>query len=137
MTWIKLSNQGFTPFEKLLGHAPQILNHWRKLETAFLQSQNFTLEFMEQIRRVLAYGNVCHYCMNKAGPPDKNPVSTRLEQALNFASQFAIDHKSLNENTLTQMKKNFCENELVEFVAYCSFISASQKMGSIFNLTDD
>jgi len=137
MTWIKLSNQGVTPFEKLLGHAPKILSRWRKLETAFLKSESFTPEFMEQIRRALAYGNECHYSMNKSGPPDKNPVSIRLEQALNFANQFAIDHRLLDENTLYLMKKIFSENELVEFVAYCSFISASQKIGFIFNLTDD
>jgi hypothetical protein len=55
MSHIKLSNYGESPFEKLMGHAPKILNQWGKLEEAFFRSNTFTLEFLEQIRRALAY----------------------------------------------------------------------------------
>lgn len=70
MSHIPLSNFGSSPFEQLMGYSPEILKHWSGLETAFLQNQTFEQDFLEQIRRALAFDNLCQYCMAKAGPPE-------------------------------------------------------------------
>jgi alkylhydroperoxidase family enzyme len=134
MSYIELSDYGESPFEKLMGHAPQILNQWGKLEEVFFQSSTFTPEFLEQIRRALAFKNLCKYCMLKAGPPDENPESIRLSMALRFANKFAIDHASIPKEEIQEMGECFSKNELIELIAFCSFITASQKFGSCLGL---
>jgi alkylhydroperoxidase family enzyme len=134
MSYIELSNYGGSPFEKLMGHVPNVLNQWGKLEEAFFQSNTFTPAFLEQVRRTLAFKNLCQYCMLKAGPPDDNPDSVRLAIALKFANKFAIDHTSILKEEIKEMGEHFSNDELVELIAFCSFISASQKFGSCLGL---
>lgn len=134
MAFISLSGEGNTPFERLLGHAPEILKQWDKLEWAFFQSKTFEPEFLEQLRRALALNNQCQYCMAKAGPPDQNPKDTRLMEALRFANQFSISHQSLDKKELDRLKQYFSAAELVELIAFCSFISASQVFGAVCGL---
>ncbi|WP_019216748.1 hypothetical protein [Legionella tunisiensis] len=94
MAHITLSKQGVTPFEKLLGHLPEISVQWQQLEMAFFQSNIFDADFLEQVRRALAFNNVCQYCMAKAGPADKDPASSKfkLAAALRLTNKFALDH---------------------------------------------
>ncbi|RUR17876.1 hypothetical protein ELY21_10275 [Legionella sp. km535] len=134
MSYIELSNYGGSPFEKLMGHAPEVLNQWAKLEEVFFRSNVFTLEFLEQIRRALAFKNLCQYCMLKAGPPEENPESTRLAIALRFANKFAIDHTSISKEEVQEMELYFSRKELIELIAFCSFVTASQKFGSCLGL---
>lgn len=134
MSHIELSNYGESPFEKLMGHAPEILNQWGKLEEVFFRSSTFTTEFLEQIRRALAFKNSCQYCMLKAGPPDENSESIRLGIALKFANKFAIDHASILKEEIQEMEECFSKNELIELIAFYSFITASQKFGSCLGL---
>lgn len=134
MSYLPLSNTGSTPFEKLLGHAPEILQSWGNLENLFFNRTTFSKDFLEQVRRALAYVNQCKYCMKKAGPPDKNIEDSRLNTALNFANQFAISHLSIDEDVISELKKYFSNAELIELVAYCSFISASQRLGTVLGL---
>ncbi|KTD04644.1 carboxymuconolactone decarboxylase family protein [Legionella feeleii] len=134
MAHIKLSKQGVTAFEKLLGHLPEISVQWQQLEMAFFQSNTFDADFLEQVRRVLAFDNVCQYCMAKAGPADKNPASSRLAAALRLANKFALDHLSIDQEEITHMKEYFSERELVELLAFCSFISAAQKFSASLGL---
>ncbi|CAM4474484.1 MAG: hypothetical protein LEGION0403_FIIPPAGN_02816 [Legionella sp.] len=68
MSYVRLSNNGSTPFERLLGHASHILEQWNDLEEAFFKSITFDDNFLEQVRRALAFTNQCQYCMAKAGP---------------------------------------------------------------------
>lgn len=136
MSHIKLSNHGQSPFEKLMGHAPAILNQWEKLEEVFFQSSAFTPEFLEQIRRALAFKNLCQYCMLKAGPPEENPESLRLAMGLRFANKFAQDHTSILKVEIQEMEQYFSPQELIELIAFCSFITASQKFGSCLGLQE-
>lgn len=134
MSFIQLSTHGSTPFERLLGHRPDLLSQWGKLELAFFQNDTFDAHFLEQVRRALAFNNQCQYCMEKAGKPDHNPKDARLIEALKFANTFAMSHSTMNESDITRLKNYFSDVELVELVAFCSFISASQKLGAVMGL---
>lgn len=134
MSYMELSNYGASPFEQLMGHVPEILDQWSQLEEAFFKSNTFSHEFLEQIRRALAFKNLCQYCMLKAGPPDQNPESARLNSALRFANKFAIDHITITKNEIQEMNELFSNTELIELIAFCSFITASQKFGSCLGL---
>ena len=134
MSHITLSNVGQSPFEKLIGHAPEILHHWSQLEEAFFRSNTFDQNFLEQIRRALAFDNLCQYCMAKAGRPDENLHDARLSAALRFANLFALDHKTINENNINQLRQYFSDAEISELISFCSFISASQRFGAVLGL---
>jgi alkylhydroperoxidase family enzyme len=136
MSLIPLSNCGSTPFERLLGHAPELLEQWGKLELAFFKSTTFHSDFLEQIRRALAFNNQCYYCMAKAGPPDQNTEDNRLILALRFANKFSISHTSIDEDELPQLKNYFSDAEIIELIAFCSFISASQRFGAVLGLKE-
>lgn len=134
MSHIKLSEHGSTPFEKLMGHVPEVLSLWQQLEIVFFKSKQFNTEFLEQIRRTLAFNNSCQYCMTKAGPPDEDPDSVRLSEALRFANKFALDHTSITKDEITRMTQFFSDSELIELTAFCGFISASQRFGASLGL---
>ena len=134
MSFVQLSRYGTSPFERLLGHSPEILDQWGKLEMAFLNSNTFDAEFLEQVRRALAFNNQCRYCMAKAGPPDQNPQDARLIEALRFANLFSITHESIDKDEIIRLRNFFSEAEIVELIAYCSFISAAQKFGATLGL---
>lgn len=134
MSIIQDAKIGNTPFEKLLGHCPAILDSWSQLEQTFFQSPTFTPHFLEQVRRALAFKNECHYCMAKAGPPEENKEDARLTVALRFANQFAIDHLALGEAEIEYLKQFFTDSEIAEFLAFCCFISASQRFGAVLKL---
>lgn len=136
MSVIQLSNQGSTPFERLLGHAPDILHQWEALELSFFKSTTFDADFLEQLRRALAFSNQCRYCMAKAGPPDENLHERRLTEALSFTNKFAISHTSIGELEINRLKEYFSDPEIVELIAFCSFISASQRLGAVLGLQD-
>ncbi|KTD01383.1 hypothetical protein OQJ19_15385 [Fluoribacter gormanii] len=133
MSFIQLSEYGTSPFERLLGHAPEVLDQWGKLEMVFLKSNTFNADFLEQVRRALAFNNQCQYCMAKAGPPDQNPQGDRLVEALRFANLFSIT-QSIDKNEILRLKKYFSEAEIAELIAFCSFISAAQKFGAALGL---
>ncbi|MFO9001344.1 hypothetical protein SC848_15435 [Legionella pneumophila serogroup 1] len=134
MSHIPLSTYGASPFERLLGYAPEILNNWSNLENAFLQSKTFEPNFLEQIRRALAFDNFCYYYMAKAGHPNQRLEDIRLTAALKFANKFAIDHKIINELDIDELKQCFLTTEISELMSYCSFITASQRFGSVLGL---
>ena len=136
-TRIKLSQNGNTPFEKLVGHNEQVLKGWLKLETVLFTNTGFTNELLEQVRRTLAFGNECEYCMVKGGKPDLMPSDERVEAAITFAQMFVIDHKSINERHFIMLRSCFSESEISELCVFITFITACQQLGKIMNLTED
>ena len=134
MAHIPLSDYGTTPFERLLGHSPTILDKWNHLEEALFQTKSFSADFLEQVRRALAYKNVCQYCMKKAGPPDQRNDESRLTEALSAANKFAIDHTTFGKNEINRLQQYFTDGEIIELIAFFAFISAVQRFNSVLGL---
>jgi alkylhydroperoxidase family enzyme len=123
MARISFSNVGNTPFQNLLGHNPQVLQSWNKLEQVIFSSDTFSSELKEEVRRTLAYLNGCLYCMAKGKP-----------------SEYIDDPRKKPEGVLDQDIENlqllFTDSEISELCALISFFSASQKFGAALALTD-
>ncbi len=134
MTRIKLSDNGQTPFEKLIGHNEAVLTKWNDLENALFQNVSLNSSLLEQVRRTLAYGNECKYCMAKAGKPELTNDDMRQQVACAFAEVFAIDHKSVNDEHFRMLKEYFNDPEISELCSFISFITACQQLGHIYNL---
>jgi alkylhydroperoxidase family enzyme len=134
MSRIALSETGATPWERLLGNAPTILEKWVALEHAFMSSPTFSDTLREQVRRALAFGNRCDYCMAKAGPPDESQPDRRTSLAVGLAQRFVQDHRNIDTTTFEALRAEFSEKELCELFAYMSFFCASQMFGASLGL---
>lgn len=136
-TRIHLSETGNTPFEKLLGHNPLVLEKWNELEAVLFTGTNLDENLLEQVRRALAMGNGCEYCMVKGGRPQFDQRDQRIQAATAFAEFFVLDHKSLVKEHFDFLRESFSEPEIAELCAFISFITASQKFGKVMNLTEE
>ncbi len=137
MTRIKLSDHGSTPFEKLIGHNEKVLGKWIELETALFTETKLDKNLLEQVRRTIAFENKCEYCMVKAGKPNFDKNQKRIISATAFAELFAIDHKLINDKHFEILREEFNDEEISELCTFISFITASQKLGRIYNLTEE
>lgn len=134
MSHIPLSGNGSSPWERLLGHAPEILERWVELENAFFASDTFSPELREQVRRALAFGNGCEYCKAKAGPPDEKQSDPRISLAVGFAQLFGRNHRDIDDSIFNALREKFSEKEIAELFAFMSFICASQMFGASLGL---
>ena len=137
MTRIELSDYGYSPFEKLIGHNKIVLDKWTDLEVALFSETKLDKNLLEQVRRTIAFENECEYCMVKAGKPDFDITEKRISSATAFAQLFAIDHKSINDTHFDILREEFTEQEISELCSFISFITACQKLGRIYNLTEN
>ncbi|WP_428419916.1 carboxymuconolactone decarboxylase family protein [Methylibium sp.] len=134
MSRIPLSENGSTPWERLLGYSPEILQRWAALESAFFASSTFSPELLEQVRRQLAIGNGCEYCIAKSGRPDSVQRDPKTSVAVSFAQLFARDHRDIDEAAFSTLKAEFSEKEIIELLAFMSFFCASQMFGASLGL---
>jgi alkylhydroperoxidase family enzyme len=136
MRRLSLSRNGPTPHERLIGHNAGILERWLALEEAFVKSATFEPELREQVRRALAFGNRCEYCMAKAGPPDPGQQSTRIALATAFAGVAGTDHRHITEEHINVLREEFSEREIAELLAFISFVTAAQMFGAMLGLDE-
>jgi alkylhydroperoxidase family enzyme len=117
-----------------MGHAPLVLESWSRLEEVFFRRSILPAQLLEQVRRTLALGHGCAYCQAKAGPPDKCQAEFRTSLAVGLAQVFATDHKGIDERMLQTMREHFSEPELVELVAFMSFMWAGGTFGNVLGI---
>ena len=137
MTRIEFSDYGSSPFEKLIGHNKAILDKWTELENVLFNESSLSAELLEHVRRTLAFGNECEYCMVKGGKPVLDKEDKKRRAANAFAAMFVLDHKSINDAHFEMLKEEFSDREISELCSFISFISANQKLGRIYDLTED
>ncbi|PFK45563.1 alkylhydroperoxidase [Bacillus cereus] len=133
MERISLSDVGETKFQKLLGHCPEILQSWSSLEKTLYETGSLSKELKEQVRRTLAYGNECPYCMAKGKPDDRQKVEA-ISVAVTFAKIFVHNRSEIDDAMFDVLKQYWSEAEIVELCAYICFITASQQLGFLFQL---
>jgi len=137
MTNIEFSKNGNSPFEQLIGHNLGILKNWVNLEVSIFKDATLDQSLLEQIRRTLAFGNECEYCMVKGGRPNLKKENKREQLATGFAELYSLDHKSITPEHFEILKEVFNEIEISELCSFISFISSCQKLGRIYNLTEE
>lgn len=133
MPRIKLSKHGNSPFERLLGHNAEILGQWTGLEKAFFNEGVLSPKLKEQVRRVLAHGNKCEYCMAK-GKPDSSVYDEQISLAAGFAEVFLNHKSSINDQTFNILRECFSDTEISELISFICFITASQTFGAVMDL---
>lgn len=134
MARISPSSIGATPYERVMGHAPHVLEQWTKLEDVFFSRSVLPADLLEQVRRTLALGHGCEYCMTKGGPPELKHEAMRTSLAVGLAQLFAADHRDIDEAQLAIMREHFSEPELVELIAFMGFMWAGGTFGKVFGI---
>lgn len=132
MTRIVFSHEGSTPFQQLLGHNKDILEKWTDLENSIFNSNTFSAELKEEVRRTLAFNNGCQYCIAK-GRPSNNISNLKVLTAVKFADMFS-KNISFDNTHFSALKEEFDDKEISEFFALMCFITASQKFGALLDL---
>ncbi|MFD0693055.1 carboxymuconolactone decarboxylase family protein [Paenibacillus sp. GCM10027628] len=133
MARISYSENGLTPFQKLLGHNEAVLEQWASLEGTFYNQGLLSDELKEQVRRTLAFGNGCEYCQAR-GKPALHQEDERISLAVAFAEVFLKDRGSLDDRHFDILRQQFSEVEIAELCAYICFTTGSQLFGAIMNL---
>lgn len=133
MARIGFSNLGETPFQRLLGHNPEILINWNALGDTFMSSGKLSPELKEQVRRTLAFGNGCEYCMAK-GRPSEIHVDSKESLAVAFATIVLQGHLNIDDSVFEVLRDEFNEQEIAELCSYICFTTASQMFGAIMRL---
>ncbi|WP_237741394.1 carboxymuconolactone decarboxylase family protein [Bacillus bingmayongensis] len=133
MERISLSDIGETKFQKLLGRCPDILHSWSSLENTLYETGTLSKELKEQVRRTLAFGNECPYCMAKGKPDDIQKVE-EISTAVTFAHVFVHNRSAIDDKMFDVLKQYWNETEIIELCTYICFITASQQLGFLFQL---
>jgi alkylhydroperoxidase family enzyme len=131
---IPLSPVGTTNYERVMGHAPHVLEPWSRLEQTFSLHSLLPADLLEQVRRTLALGHGCDYCQAKAGPPERSHQALRTSLAVAFAESFATDHKAIEASQIQTLRGYFSDAELVELVAFVSFMWAGGTFGKVLGV---
>lgn len=103
------------------------------MEETFYQRTALDAELLEQVRRVLAHGNKCAYCMAN-GKPRQEDLNKRESLATAFAELFLLDHLSISDGHFDVLREAFSEKEILELCAFICFTTGSQRLGAILNL---
>lgn len=132
METIPFSQNGFTPFQQLLGHNKDILEKWVSLEDCIFSSETFSAELKEEVRRTLAYNNGCEYCKAK-GAPSKAIEDPRIQSAAHVADMSG-KKVHMSDDEFRELKEIFTDGEISELLALICFITACQRFGALLNL---
>lgn len=132
MARITFSQEGLSPFEQLLGHNKSILEKWSSLEECFFNSNTFTKQLKEEVRRVLAFNNGCEYCMAKGKPSDL-VTDSKILACIKIADIIS-KNEIISDDDFNELRSKFSDNEISELLAFICFITASQKFGALLNL---
>ncbi|GAK00775.1 carboxymuconolactone decarboxylase family protein [Geomicrobium sp. JCM 19055] len=130
MARIAQSTFGETPFQRLLGHNPEIMERWNQLDEAF---EGLSSKLKEQVRRTLAQSNGCDYCKAK-GKPDPLEYDEKTSIAVGFAEVFLKQRGGIPNSTFDVLKESFSEKEISELCAFIAFTTASQHFGALIKL---
>ena len=61
MARVYYSPLGSTPFRRMVGHNPELLEAFQKIDKAITSELSLPAELREEVRRHLAYENGCRY----------------------------------------------------------------------------
>ncbi|WP_018922902.1 carboxymuconolactone decarboxylase family protein [Salsuginibacillus kocurii] len=133
MARINESNNGNTPFQRLLGHHDEVMQGWTQLSHVLEAEGKLSVELKEQVRRTLAQCNGCEYCKAK-GKPDRDKFDEKTSIAVGFAEVFLKHKGNIPKSIFEVLYEYLNEEEISELCAFISFTTASQYFGAMMKL---
>lgn len=134
MPRVPLSNVEGNVYERLMGHRPEILEKWFELDAAIRFSPLISPETKEEMRRAMAPGIGCVFCSSLGAPAGVQP-DPKQALAVAFAEQVVTDWHSIDDSTFEVLAEEFSPEEIIELVAWTSFIFGAQLFGALLSTT--
>lgn len=133
MPMISFSTHGETPFQRLLGHQPSVMQHWNALGDVLAGESTLSVRLKEEVRRTLAHQNGCMYCRAK-GMPDLKPEEAAISMATGLAELFLHTGGNVDRAVFPVLREYFTEAQISELCAWICFTIASQWFGAALRL---
>lgn len=133
MSIINYAKVGNTPFQKLLGHQPEIMTAWTQLSDMLENEGTLSKALKEEIRRMLAQKNGCQYCKAK-GQPTGSLKDGKSSICIGFTEVFLKMGDQIPNNIMQVLKEQLTEKELVELIAFITFTNGQQHFGALMQL---
>lgn len=127
MSIIESSNNGNTPFQKLLGHQEELMQSWTQLSDVLENDGALNKELKEELRRMLAQKNGCQYCKAK-GQPTGSLKDEKSSVCIGFTEVFIKMGDQIPDNIINVLKDSLTTEEIVELIAFITFTNAQQKL---------
>lgn len=121
-------------YERLLGHRPEILAKWFELDETIRFSRMLSPDLKEEMRRAMAPGIGCVFCASLGDPAREHP-DPKEALAVAFAEQVVADWRSIDDSHFAVLAEEFTTEEIVELVAWTSFIFGAQLFGALLQAT--
>lgn len=133
MAFIKYSETGDSPLQKLLGHNVEVLRNWDRLLDAFYKFSSFDPTLQEEVRRAIAYQIGCAYCMSH-GCPTPLITDKKTKVAVDFAKKMAQTQFPVTQQDIDQLKEYFSDKEIAELCAFIAFGTGYARFGATLNV---
>lgn len=129
MAYIKYSENGDSPLQKLLGHNDEVLKNWDQLLDSFYKFSSFDPKFQEEVRRAIAYQVGCAYCMSH-GCPSPIIEDKKTKAAVDFARKMAQTQFPISQEDIDKLREHFSDKEIAELCAFISFGTGYARFGA-------
>lgn len=136
MTRIAPTAVGANVYERTMGHRPEILEEWFRLDATMRFGGTLDPGLKEEVRRVLADGVGCTYC-SSLGRPDAAARSAQTALAVAFA-EILWDNctalASVDDSVFEVLTEEFSDAQIVELTCWILFLFAAQGFGAVMHL---
>jgi alkylhydroperoxidase family enzyme len=124
------------PFYSILGHRPEVLEAWRRLDHVLLGDPSSTLPVLlkEEVRRSLAQGIGCAFCASVGGLPQDAHPDRKETLAVAFAEQVIENRGEIDDAVFNVLREEFDDAQIVELCAWICFKFGANVLGSLMRL---
>lgn len=133
MALIQLSENGTTPFQKLLGYNKDIMLSWSNLSESLETDNQLSSDLKEEIRSMLAQNHGCAYCKAK-GKPSGKFTDEKSMICLVFVDVYMKLGTEIPDYILQTLNDHLTEAEMSELIAFITFTTCQQYFGAIMKL---
>ena len=123
-----------TQFRKVMAHRPEIGTAWSSLDELMRFSGVLPPLLKEEVRRSLAQESGCAFCAS-LGTPNAAEHDAQTRAAVRFALAAAHNPSGLSDDEFDALREHFNEKQIVELVAWVSFMYASEMLGALMRLS--
>ncbi|MFJ1814639.1 carboxymuconolactone decarboxylase family protein [Staphylococcus saprophyticus] len=117
MALIQLSENGTTPFQKLLGYNKDIMLSWSNLSESLETDNQLSSDLKEEIRSMLAQNHGCAYCKAK-GQPSGKFTDEKSMICIGFVDVYMKLGTEIPEYILQTLNDHLTEAEMSELIAF-------------------
>lgn len=136
MSRIPLANIDGNVLQRAMGHRPEIVEEWFKLDSLIRFTGELSQDLKEEVRRALASDIGCTFCASLGDPePDKHDKKTVL--AIAFARtvfENVSDLRGMDDENFEVLRSEFSNAAVIELVCWVLFLIAAQGFGAIMKL---